>query len=85
MSHVADTTTDTIYPPGISGLGCAWDDGRDTYGGYCYRPDDLEIGSRERAMQLFPASAELFQRKKDDGRSDASLIAKYGATQGEHL
>jgi hypothetical protein len=36
-------------------------------------------------MQLFPASAELFQRKKDDGRSDASLIAKYGATQKESL
>jgi len=43
---------------------------------------DGKDGSRERAMQLFPASAELFQRKKDDGRSDASLIAKYGATQG---
>jgi crossover junction endodeoxyribonuclease RuvC len=40
---------------------------------------DGKDGSRERAMQLFPASAELFQRKKDDGRSDAALIAKYGA------
>jgi crossover junction endodeoxyribonuclease RuvC len=39
---------------------------------------DGKDGSRERAMQLFPASAELFQRKKDDGRSDAALIAKYG-------
>ena len=46
---------------------------------------DGKDGSRERAMQLFPASAELFQRKKDDGRSDASLIAKYGATQGKTL
>lgn len=36
-------------------------------------------GSRERAMQLFPAQVDLFQRKKDDGRSDASLIAYYGA------
>ena len=45
---------------------------------------NADLGSRERAMQLFPASAELFQRKKDDGRSDATLIAKYGATQGEH-
>lgn len=36
-------------------------------------------GSRERAMQLFPAQANLFQRKKDDGRSDAALIAYYGA------
>ena len=45
---------------------------------------DGKDGSRERAMQLFPASAELFHRKKDDGRSDATLIAKYGATQGKH-
>jgi len=36
-------------------------------------------GSRERAMQLFPSSAELFKRKKDDGRSDAALIAFYGS------
>lgn len=35
-------------------------------------------GSRERAMQLFPAVSEMFQRKKDDGRSDAALIAKFG-------
>jgi len=37
-------------------------------------------GSRERAMQLFPAQADLFGRKKDDGRADAALIAYYGAT-----
>lgn len=37
-------------------------------------------GSRERATQLFPAQANLFSRKKDDGRSDAALIAYYGAT-----
>jgi hypothetical protein len=30
-------------------------------------------------MQLFPRQASLFARKKDDGRSDASLIAYYGA------
>ena len=36
-------------------------------------------GSRERAMQLFPLSSDLFKRKKDDGRSDAALIAWYGA------
>lgn len=36
-------------------------------------------GSRERAMQLFPAQADLFHRKKDDGRSDAVLIAYYGS------
>ena len=36
-------------------------------------------GSRERAMQQFPAQADMFARKKDDGRSDATLIALYGA------
>jgi len=39
-------------------------------------------GSRERAMQLFPAYASLFGRKKDDGRSDAALIAWYGYKTG---
>jgi crossover junction endodeoxyribonuclease RuvC len=38
-------------------------------------------GSRLRAVELFPRYASLFARKKDDGRSDASLIAWYGATQ----
>jgi crossover junction endodeoxyribonuclease RuvC len=37
-------------------------------------------GSRERAMQLFPQYSSMFSRKKDDGRSDAALIAKYGST-----
>jgi crossover junction endodeoxyribonuclease RuvC len=37
-------------------------------------------GSRERAMQLFPQYSNMFSRKKDDGRSDAALIAKYGST-----
>lgn len=32
-------------------------------------------GSRQRATQMFPAYAHLFLRKKDDGRSDAALIA----------
>ena len=40
---------------------------------------DGKDGSRERAMQLFPADADLFARKKDDGRSDAALIAYYGS------
>jgi crossover junction endodeoxyribonuclease RuvC len=35
-------------------------------------------GSRYRAAQLFPARAELFKRVKDNGRSDAALIAVYG-------
>lgn len=39
-------------------------------------------GSRERAMQLFPQYADQFARKKDNGRSDAVLIAKYGASCG---
>jgi crossover junction endodeoxyribonuclease RuvC len=43
---------------------------------------DGKDGSRERAMQLFPASADLFRRKKDDGRSDATLISVYGFNQG---
>lgn len=38
-------------------------------------------GSRYRAVQLFPESAEMFKRVKDDGRSDAALIALYGAKQ----
>jgi len=39
-------------------------------------------GSRERAMQLFPDQAGLFARKKDDGRSDAALMAYYASTIG---
>jgi crossover junction endodeoxyribonuclease RuvC len=38
-------------------------------------------GSRYRAAQLFPAHAELFKRVKDNGRSDAALIAAYGSRQ----
>lgn len=38
-------------------------------------------GSRLRAIELFPSYAQLFARKKDDGRSDAALIAWYGATR----
>lgn len=34
-------------------------------------------GARARAMQLYPKQAELFSRKKDDGRADAALIATY--------
>ena len=33
--------------------------------------------SRMRAMELFPAKADLFKRAKDDGRADACLIAYY--------
>lgn len=38
-------------------------------------------GSRYRAAQLFPSHAAQFSRVKDDGRSDAALIAAYGASR----
>lgn len=38
---------------------------------------DKDAG-RLRAIQLFPTQAEVFERKKDDGRADAILIAEYG-------
>jgi len=41
---------------------------------------DGKDGSRLRAMELFPTYAELFRLKKAHGRSDAALIAWYGAT-----
>jgi crossover junction endodeoxyribonuclease RuvC len=37
--------------------------------------------SRMRAMELFPAKAELFKRAKDDGRADAALIAHWYITK----
>lgn len=36
-------------------------------------------GSRNRASQLWPGQSTHFARVKDDGRSDAALIAAYGA------
>jgi len=39
-------------------------------------------GSRARAMELFPDHLALFKRVKDDGRSDASLIALWGYRNG---
>jgi len=38
--------------------------------------------SRLRAMQLRPRDTEFFQRKKDDGRAEAYLIAEYGRRIG---
>ncbi len=35
--------------------------------------------SRLRAIRMFPAVADQFKRKKDDGRAEAALIALYGA------
>lgn len=34
--------------------------------------------SRARALELWPAHADLFRRKKDADRAEAALIAKYG-------
>jgi len=39
-------------------------------------------GSRARAMELFPEHMNLFKRVKDDGRSDACLIALWGYRNG---
>ncbi len=35
--------------------------------------------SRGRALQLWPGRSELFKRKKDHGRAEAALLAKYAA------
>jgi hypothetical protein len=35
--------------------------------------------SRALALRLFPATAEYFSRKKDHGRAEAALIARYGS------
>ncbi|OUJ16467.1 hypothetical protein [Acetobacter sp. DsW_063] len=34
-------------------------------------------GARTQAMQLFPASADLFKRKKDDGRAEAAMLGRF--------
>lgn len=39
-------------------------------------------GARQRAAQQFPYMAAKFDRKKDDGRAEASLIALYGLRNG---
>lgn len=38
--------------------------------------------ARATATRLFPANADLFKRKKDDGRAEAALIALWGKEQG---
>lgn len=35
--------------------------------------------ARALALRLWPARAELFERKKDHGRAEAALLARYGA------
>jgi crossover junction endodeoxyribonuclease RuvC len=37
--------------------------------------------SRGAAIRLFPEKSDLFLRKKDDGRAEATLIALYGLEQ----
>lgn len=49
----------------------AWQKGMAVRGG--------KDGSRQRAMELWPDQADLFKRVRDNGRSDAALIAAYGA------
>ena len=36
---------------------------------------------REMAMRLFPASSDLFSRKRDDGRADAALLTHWWLRQ----
>lgn len=38
--------------------------------------------SRARALELWPQSCDLFARKKDDGRAEAALLAKWGIERG---
>lgn len=38
--------------------------------------------ARSLAQHLWPESAESFARKKDDGRAEAALIARFGAMKG---
>ena len=37
-------------------------------------------GSRLRASELLPAYAELWRRRRDDGRAEAALLALWGLT-----
>lgn len=41
-------------------------------------PADKEA-ARERALRLWPSCADQFKRKKDHGRAEAALLARYGA------
>jgi crossover junction endodeoxyribonuclease RuvC len=42
-------------------------------------PGKEKEASRQRAVEIFPASHALLARRKDHGRAEASLIALYGA------
>ena len=43
----------------------------------CQRGKDA---NRQRACELFPQYADMFARKKDDGRADAALLAYYATS-----
>lgn len=42
---------------------------------------DGKDGNRARAAELYPAYAELFSRKRDDGRADSALMAWWMASR----
>ena len=44
-----------------------------------YRLSSDKEESRAMAIRLFPNNADRLQRKKDEGRAEAALLAKYGA------
>jgi hypothetical protein len=46
--------------------------------GHLHLSADKEM-ARALALRLFPACSDHFKRKKDHGRAEASLIARYGA------
>ena len=41
--------------------------------------------SRAKAIALWPGHADLFKRRKDDGRAEAALVAVYGASEQAKL
>lgn len=44
-----------------------------------FRLDSDKEKSRREAIRLFPSNSASFCRKKDNGRAEAALIARYGA------
>lgn len=44
-----------------------------------YRLGPDKEQARARALELWPGRSELFRRKKDHGRAEAALLARYGA------
>lgn len=52
-----------------------------TWMGYMALIKKGKDGTRAKAMALFPQCANLYARKKDDGRADATMLAVYGYTR----